>query len=129
MIYDDVNTKFDVQKGWILPSTTLPRPYEIREVEAKGRGMFATRKIAKGEVIVQEMPLVMVPCSNMYGVEPDLVQLLSWLEPEDREAYFSLHNFSMDFGESDLSSRYAAVCHQISFANHSCYPNAGSLDM
>ncbi|EJC99909.1 uncharacterized protein FOMMEDRAFT_22920 [Fomitiporia mediterranea MF3/22] len=71
------------------------------------------------------------------------MQLLYWLEPEDRAAYLSLLNckpekecgpaagilrtnaIALDFGGSKFCSEYAAVCRDISLANHSCTPNAG----
>ncbi|EJC99899.1 SET domain-containing protein [Fomitiporia mediterranea MF3/22] len=148
MVYKDFNKAFSVNKGWEIPSTPLPRPYEIREIAGKGRGMVALRKISKGEVIVRELPLLVaarvITCihGNKWAMlDAGLLQLLYWFEPEDRAAYLSLHNckpvnecgphtgilrtntIELSFSESDICTQYSAVCREISLVNHSCSPN------
>ena len=44
-------------KDWKTHKPTCP-PYIIREVPGKGMGVFATRKIKEGQVILQEYPLI-----------------------------------------------------------------------
>ena len=46
-------------KDWKNHKPSCP-PYVIREAPGKGKGMFATRKIKEGQVILEEYPLITV---------------------------------------------------------------------
>ena len=45
------------EKDWGIHKPSCP-PFTIRESPGKGKGMFATRKIKEGKVIVEEYPLI-----------------------------------------------------------------------
>ena len=44
-------------KHWVNHKASCP-PYRVREVPGKGRGLFATRRIIPGKVILEERPLL-----------------------------------------------------------------------
>ena len=44
-------------KDWKIHKPSCP-PYTIREVPGKGRGLFATRKIKEGQIILEEYPFI-----------------------------------------------------------------------
>ena len=47
-------------KDWKTHKPSCP-PYVIKESPGKGRGLFATRKIKEGQIILEEYPLFTVP--------------------------------------------------------------------
>lgn len=62
-------------------------PFEMRAVENKGMGMFATRDIEAGELILQELPLVRLP--SQWGLR-DLrtaLQEKPWVEEHFNALY------------------------------------------
>lgn len=44
-------------KHWVNHKASCP-PYRVKEVPGKGRGLFATRKIIPGKIILEERPLI-----------------------------------------------------------------------
>ena len=48
------------KKDWKSHKPSCP-PFVIRESPGKGRGLFATRKIKEGQVIIEEYPLLTLP--------------------------------------------------------------------
>ncbi|CAL1698976.1 unnamed protein product [Somion occarium] len=114
-----------------------PKKHEVRPIPGIGYGMFATEDIAVGDLIIRERPLVILtPIAPV--VAPRLV-LVERLTDENREAFFALHNCKgpdLDpvIGIINTNAVHAtlpgfkgpcaAVCKEISRANHSCSPNA-----
>ncbi|KAL5493065.1 hypothetical protein ACEPAI_4513 [Sanghuangporus weigelae] len=86
--------------GWLPPDTPIPPPYEIRTFKTKGRGMVATRDIKLGEIILNELPILMIPLAmprfnplNPWrDMEETPLRMLCLLEQEDREKVVRLHN-------------------------------------
>lgn len=50
-----------------LPRPTNPIPYEVRAAPGMGLGLYATRNIRSGELVIAERPLLLV--SPMMGLE------------------------------------------------------------
>ena len=48
----------------ILAVKTSSPPYRVREVPGKGRGVFATRQIDPGGVILEERPLIILDLND-----------------------------------------------------------------
>ncbi|KAL5536191.1 hypothetical protein ACEPAF_12 [Sanghuangporus sanghuang] len=91
LYYDTAKKIPDI--GWLPPDTPTPPPYEIRTFKTKGRGMVATRDIKLGEVILSELPILMIPLAmpRFHRLNPwrDMeeipLRMLYLLEQEDRE--------------------------------------------
>ncbi|KAI5197723.1 SET domain-containing protein [Aureobasidium subglaciale] len=62
--------------------------FEIRSVEAKGLGLFATRNIEAGERIIQEAPLFVLPNSDT--TNSSIIESFINLQPEQQVAYLEL---------------------------------------
>ena len=98
-LYEDMSNALP-RKGWEPPASPFPHPFEIVPVECKGRGMLATREIKKGEIIVCERPIIIVPkySSSEDGRQPwteaekYMLQLVYWLEQDDREKFVQLQD-------------------------------------
>ncbi|RDI79124.1 hypothetical protein Vi05172_g10852 [Venturia inaequalis] len=114
---------------------------------AHGQGVFATRKIGKGETIIRESPLLEVP-----GVRDDIgnttyspIEAWRQLPSDDRTQFLLLHKHpsvkSTSFGLSPLSDTYTdinavfyanfwnengfgVVDRDGSRINHACFPNS-----
>ncbi|KAF9434491.1 hypothetical protein BGZ76_007926 [Entomortierella beljakovae] len=103
--------------------------YIVKDAPGKGKGMFASRNIKKGECIISEEPLVYVG--------PDAMKTLnsvSALNSKNKKSFYSLHNAHADtlpelgitrtnalpLGEDAIEG---AVYRVISRINHSCAPN------
>ncbi len=59
----------------------------IKESPGKGIGMFATREIQRGELIIFEKPLLTIP-SSYAGYESIIEKLL----PDERRLFYDLHD-------------------------------------
>ena len=137
-LLSDVASAYPSSKAWRPPANLHPVPYEIRKIDGKGLGMMATRGIKRGEIIVRERPILMTPreLPSYEDMEKSLLQLVYWLEQDDRERVVQLHNCkSLDecgpfsgilrtnalcatFPGSQICPQYAAVCLDISRINH-----------
>ena len=51
-------------------------PYRVREVPGKGRGVFATRKINPGIVIMEERPMIVLDMDEGISENPKTGELL-----------------------------------------------------
>lgn len=143
-LYEDVNELLPSKKGWEPPDSPSPPPFEIVPIESKGRGLIATRNIKKGELILRERPILVIPRELLFGdercqwLEFDklTLQLVYWLEQSDRDKFLQLHNCKSPdecgpltgiirtngvpatFPESQTCPTYACVCLNMSYANH-----------
>lgn len=109
--------------------------YYIGPSENKGLGMFAKSKIARGQLVIAEKPLILTPSQV-----PDslLVRLVANMTEADRSLFFALHNNSsaspssstikdiirtngIRLGTEDDAN--GGVFANISRINHSCRPN------
>lgn len=106
--------------------------YEVLQSEGKGFGVFATRDILPGEVILSEAPLLTMTES---GARADpLKAAVAALSPAKRKAYFALASHQSHPSESpDRSIMYTngfginphttAIFEIASRINHSCVEN------
>ncbi|KAI5235298.1 SET domain-containing protein [Aureobasidium subglaciale] len=62
--------------------------FELRSVEAKGLGLFATRDIEVGERIIQEAPLFILPKSDI--TNSLIIESFINLQPDQQVAYLEL---------------------------------------
>jgi hypothetical protein len=82
---------------WTLPKLlpSLP-PYELREAQGKGLGLFATRNIAFGEVVLVERPILVSPQVTILseGMSLESTDEMLWndLESEARRGLMALKN-------------------------------------
>ncbi|THV07611.1 SET domain-containing protein [Dendrothele bispora CBS 962.96] len=99
---------------------TRPKPYELRESPGKGMGMFATRDIEYGELILAERPLLVVPAAfTMITVplhfteaqrhqavlnqtEQMLEKIVDRMPEETKQAYQQLYNCHKEDGSGPL---------------------------
>ncbi|OSX60691.1 hypothetical protein POSPLADRAFT_1147545 [Postia placenta MAD-698-R-SB12] len=137
----------------ILPGSPEVRPFSIRTTTDRGLGMFATRSIKPGELLVSERPIVVAHLglfksdANKHGDVEFLQAALDSLSGRQREAFMGLEETSVEELRSDpLSARlnvngfsagfahfpelrgtgamYIACFKTLSRANHDCTPNA-----
>lgn len=81
--------------GILASLFTTSRPYHIKAVAGKGKGMFATRRIARGTRLLAEAPIFRVPRDelNLQKLEAAIAQSVGLLSQVQRESFFALHNF------------------------------------
>eukprot|EP00095_Tigriopus_kingsejongensis_P007181 maker-scaffold134_size322110-snap-gene-2.23 protein:Tk07181 transcript:maker-scaffold134_size322110-snap-gene-2.23-mRNA-1 annotation:"set domain-containing protein 5" len=120
------------------PPLTHPAKYfKIRDIPGKGQGMFATRFIASGEIILREKPLIVMP--NAVFEYEDMRDIDDWLERsvnklscEERSSFLDLSDsrsqektYAGIFFTNDMNFKGdAAVFITMAKANHDCAPNA-----
>lgn len=86
------------------PPDPNSRNVAVGATRSRGRGMFAVRKIAKGDTI-ERAPVIVIPAKQWPGVQPSI-----------------LSNYAFDWGENDEHA-VIALGH-VSIYNHSYRPNA-----
>ncbi|KAF9361825.1 hypothetical protein BGX34_006872 [Mortierella sp. NVP85] len=106
--------------------------YIVKDTPNKGRGMFATRDIKRGECVIAESPLVYVSLNSL-AENSAAVEALS---KKNKKYFYALHNAFADELSQDAGiirtnalplgpeSSDGAVYRVISRINHSCAPNA-----
>ncbi|KAK8029866.1 hypothetical protein PG993_011157 [Apiospora rasikravindrae] len=113
--------------------------FELKPTPDKGWGIFATRDIEPGEIILIEQPLFVVPDLDLgRSLEDEIRELVEELHDDDKEQFFSLRrNGDAPFEsleEAFMSNRFTqsgtdypgdeALLLLMSRFNHSCAPNA-----
>lgn len=116
----------------VTASTSQHPVYEVRKSEGKGFGVFATRDILPGEVILSEAPLLTMTES---GARADpLKAAMAALSPAKRKAYLALAAHQSHPSESSARSimytngfginpHTTAIFEIASRINHSCVEN------
>ncbi|KAI5242262.1 SET domain-containing protein [Aureobasidium subglaciale] len=82
--------------------------FELRFVEAKGLGLFATRDIEVGERIIQEAPLFILPKSDT--TNSSIIESFINLQPGQQVAYLELcaHTTCIPRDETEVEKTYVA---------------------
>ncbi|KAJ7736862.1 hypothetical protein B0H16DRAFT_1223266, partial [Mycena metata] len=151
MVFIDSLERVQAVSGWHLwndpaPSPAVDPPFLIHESGNKGLGMFATRPIARGEVIVAERPILV--SHPRLSVHPDQKHAfhesaLAGLSAGAQTAISTLrnaHQETPDVGRirgilltnalaaqiphDSTHTHYSALFAQLCRANHDCAPNA-----
>jgi len=119
------------QMGLILEGDEL---YEIKNITGKGRGMFATRKIYPGEIIVREVPQIIL-CEEVFldhdKCERFVEREVNKMSDKQRRRFLSLtdgrglDSYLGIFYTNDMDwDGDVCLCPTMARANHSCAPNA-----
>ncbi|KAJ7029987.1 hypothetical protein C8F04DRAFT_962173 [Mycena alexandri] len=135
---------------WTQPAPPPPAhpPFKIRECGDKGLGMFALRRIPRGDVIVSQRPLLFShPCLHVHAdqtVSAFYESALAGLSSDTQSAFNSLRNAQLETEDvsrirgivltnalgtqlpppHDPTANYNAVFTSLCRANHDCSPNA-----
>ncbi|KAH8714618.1 hypothetical protein BGZ61DRAFT_505397 [Ilyonectria robusta] len=90
-----------------MASLTGDPMYSLQEIPGKGKGLVATRRIAKGTRILSEEPLIRVPGAplNRQTLQALICEQVDALTQDQRQAFLSLHNMYSD----DAYSRYIGI--------------------
>lgn len=116
-------------------SITTELPFTIREICGKGSGMFASRKIYPGEIILAEKPLILVSdeiFQDSERLDNFLDKAVNKMSTEDREKFLELSDcrgldqsyIGIFYTNTMNYDNMAAVVPMMSRSNHSCRPNA-----
>jgi len=108
--------------------------YEIKNIPGKGRGMFATRKIYPGEIIVREVPQIIL-CEEVFldhdKCERFVEREVNKMSDKQRRRFLSLtdgrglDSYLGIFYTNDMDwDGDVCLCPTMARANHSCAPNA-----
>ncbi|ORY18943.1 hypothetical protein BCR34DRAFT_621154 [Clohesyomyces aquaticus] len=128
--------------------TPPPELFVIKQSPGKGLGVFATRDVEPGTVIMQDSPLILIRPPEMHegiGYPLDAIQILitkafDALSEDDQEEILSLsaHVLPGEADETDYdrlktifrsnaynTGREIGLFTKVARINHSCRPNAG----
>jgi len=110
----------------------------IKELPGKGLAMVALQKFYPGDIIMAELPLLVMPCDVFNGDDGEdwLDEASSKLSCQERQLLFSLTDARHPGEPTSLGRLYTncmswgddiSVCPVMARANHSCRPNAEFL--
>lgn len=112
-------------------------PVEMRRTETSGLGLFATRKILPGHVLLVERPIIVMPdkiyhSTNMNKIGRWLEKTVSKLSETEQNCFYSLtdcggrmSSHHGTFFTNDMNyGGEAGLFPVMARANHSCCPNA-----
>ena len=77
------------KKDWKRHKTSC-KPYTIRRSEGKGNGLFATRKIKFGEVILRDKPMMIIKNGNCDSFDSwceHVILTVKSLQPEEADQF------------------------------------------
>lgn len=118
-----------------VQSSVKDLPYRIAPIPGKGLGLIATRQISRGELIVEESPVLMERQGFMGFSQ--IQEQFDQLEASVQDQIMDLHDKNAPDGNGKtllgvfrtnalpqgVGSRNGALCLVISRANHSCINN------
>lgn len=130
-------TKIESKPGNIEDETKAPESsFTIREIYGKGTGMFASKKLYPGGVILAEKPLIIIPDEifNVFELtDAFLDKAINKMSCEDRQSFLDLHDcrgLDMSYVGTFYTNSMmydgdnAALFPIMARSNHSCRPNA-----
>jgi SET domain len=114
------------------------RPYDIRAIAGKGKGLVATTRIAKGTRLLSEAPLFRVPRNNpdIEALERIVTNEVNGLDDDQQRTFFDLtniygntHSQSLGIARTNVlplgsSASSGGLFLEASRINHSCRHNA-----
>lgn len=114
------------------------KPYAIREIAGKGKGLVATTRIAKGTRLLSEAPVFTVPRdnSNIQALEGIVENEVKRLNDDQRREFFDLtnihgnaHSRALGIARTNVlplgsNARYGGLFIEASRINHSCRHNS-----
>jgi len=124
------------EEDWELPvEGKEDRSFVIKNIPGKGNGMFASKRIYPGEIILREIPLMLVLdeiYSDSEKCEKHLDKLVDKMNDLERRRFLSLWDGRNEdptylgrFYTNDMDwDGDICVCPTMARANHSCRPNA-----
>eukprot|EP00435_Cladocopium_sp_Y103_P065027 s349_g26.t2 len=115
------------------------RDFEIQPIDGKGMAAVAQRDIPRGDAILEDQPLLTIPCQEMERLkDSDIEAMILTLPPEKQESFWDLFDAEID-GSAGAKSRVLtnsfpvplddegteamAVFNTVARFNHSCVPN------
>lgn len=145
LAYTDIMEAIPTSFRWgpLNPPTPLPRPYYVGDsaISGAGEAMIAARNIKRGETVVIERPLIIIPVviravTTKENVEIVLQSMIDGLDEDDRRRFMALKNckpaseygpllgraqtngLHVHFRKSKDIPTYSAICADISKVNH-----------
>ena len=112
--------------------------WRLGEVEGRGLGLLATQDLQPGDLVLQDLPLFIVPDSAQGpGLDRYLADCVARLEPAERQQFFSLADCKSEDDKKTVRGIYFTNCYtlgshpasptamlpRLSRVNHSCRPN------
>jgi hypothetical protein len=122
----------------MAPPSDIPKHWEVRPSPGKGRGVFATQDIARGDLIMLETPIITLhrPGPNK-PFNPDAVQAaFDSLPSAEKIRFLSLSGSGRPGATTNLlqifltnalsgaNNDISCICIDVSLLNHSCVPNS-----
>lgn len=108
--------------------------YRIEKSSNKGYGLFATKKIHRGQLILCEKPLLVIDRTK-YSLSNQILEQLSKLSVEDKAKFYALYDCYLPDTPTEIGinetnclplgsgSNFSGIFPTISRINHSCAPN------
>ncbi|EFQ99131.1 hypothetical protein MGYG_02143 [Nannizzia gypsea CBS 118893] len=98
---------YDIAKLTVLAYTKLKlpenAPFELKPSPGKGWGIFATKDLKKGDLVLSEKPLFVIKSSTSKTTELAVLAAFQKLKPEDKQQFLCLRN--------NGSARYPSMTH------------------
>ena len=107
-----LNISIQPAKSSFIDFDALPASFICTEIPGKGEGLVATRDIAYGELIIQEMPImeILEPLPRLK--ENDLKKIFNKLSEEDKSTIMGMY----DAHETDGRKTLVGIVNTNSFA-------------
>jgi len=122
----------------MVSSSDIPKHWEVRPSAGKGRGVFATQDIVRGDLIMLETPIMTLhrPGPNKPFLPDAVKAAFDSLPAAEKTRFLALSGSGRPDATTNLlqifltnalggiNNDISSVCIEVSLLNHSCLPNA-----
>jgi len=122
----------------MAPPPDIPKHWEVRPSAGKGRGVFATQDIARGDLIMLETPIMTLhrPGPNKPFLPDAVKAAFDSLPAAEKTRFLALSGSGRPDATTNLlqifltnalggiNNDISSICIEVSLLNHSCVPNA-----
>ncbi|KAK4610545.1 hypothetical protein CLAFUW4_14166 [Fulvia fulva] len=112
-----------------MDAAIMSKLYSVKASLGKGDGVFARKPLTQGTIVMVDNAVMLVPKRSVSVSEQDSEAAFDKLSQRDQKIFLQLHEGTRAYSSKPTPDENASlICLNVSKINHSCRPNAESID-